>query len=150
MVGMWPKQTSCPDMCAQVIGKALPTSGLLNLSGLRLLWVSRKGQLLFKAAAEEPRRRSKASRLKTALQGAAGVGLANSAPPKGPVQGPQGTTTPPASQSPDATTSKDLTVVIDVADGHDSHTTPGEVVLQVGGGSRADVELWFAILTVCC
>jgi hypothetical protein len=42
----------------QVAGKALPSSGLLSLSGLRLLWVSRKGQLLFEAAPEEPRRKA--------------------------------------------------------------------------------------------
>lgn len=41
----------------QVAGKSLPDSGLLGLSGLKLLWVSRKGHLLYKTAPEEPRRR---------------------------------------------------------------------------------------------
>lgn len=42
----------------QVSGKSLPASGLLTLSGLRLLWVSRKGRLLFKAAPEESARKA--------------------------------------------------------------------------------------------
>jgi len=40
-----------------VAGKSLTDSGLLALSGLKLLWISRKGALLFKAAPEEPQRK---------------------------------------------------------------------------------------------
>lgn len=129
-------QCLCPHTAPlQVASKDLPSSGLLNLSGLRLLWVSRKGQLLFEAAPEEPPNKAfswsqlsrKIARFfssKEKLQGYTSSSLPNStAVPRGST--PRG----------DSSHNKDhMAVVI----GSGGAITPADVILQVckrsGGG----------------
>lgn len=113
----------------QVAGKSLPASGLLSLSGLKLLWVSRRGTLLFESAPEPPRKRA-LSWLQPAKKGAtvsAGAAGSKQEQHGDSLSARSAARAAEGGQSP--THSDHMTVTI----GGAAVTAPEDLTLQVGG-----------------